>query len=127
MHRLIGSLRGTGSTEDSRTGSDVRGREPPGVRSSSRSTHGCCSRACLTFGGYAQGLPSAGSTTLASGNYVARHNPWVNWQGSTANGIPAADNLPFTAFPSDFATLPTVSVVVPDLQHDMHDGSIATA
>ena len=40
--------------------------------------------------------------------------------------IPAADNLPFTSFPTDFATLPTVCFVVPDLQHDMHDGSIAT-
>ena len=82
-------------------------------------------QAGLTFGGYAEGLPSVGSTAISSGNYVARHNPYVDWQGAPANAIPAADNQPFTAFPSDFSTLPTVSFVIPNLQDDMHDGSIA--
>jgi hypothetical protein len=81
----------------------------------------------LTFSGYAQGLPAVGSTTIASGEYVARHNPWVDWQGASANAIPAADNQPFSNFPSNFASLPTVSFVVPDLLHDMHDGTIAEA
>jgi len=82
-------------------------------------------QAGLTFGGYAEGLPSVGSTAVSSGDYVARHNPSVDWQGAPANAIPAADNQPFTAFPSDFSTLPKVSFVIPNLQHDMHDGSIA--
>ena len=30
-----------------------------------------------------------------------------------------------TAFPSDFAALPTVSFVIPNLDHDMHDGTVA--
>jgi hypothetical protein len=84
-------------------------------------------QAGLTFSGYAQGLPSVGSTVFTSGDYAGRHNPWVDWQGASANAIPAADNQPFTNFPSDFSTLPTVSFVVPDLQHDMHDGTIASA
>jgi hypothetical protein len=84
-------------------------------------------QAGLTFGGYAEGLPAVGSTAISSGNYVARHNPWVDWQGASANAIPPADNLPFSDFPSDFSTLPTVSFVVPDLQHDMHDGTVAAA
>ena len=30
-----------------------------------------------------------------------------------------------TAFPSDYSRLPTVSFVVPNLENDMHDGSVA--
>ena len=48
-------------------------------------------QAGLTFGGYAEGLPSVGSTAISSGEYVARHNPYVDWQGAPANAIPAAD------------------------------------
>jgi len=34
-------------------------------------------------------------------------------------------NLPFTQLPSDYALLPTVSFVIPNLDNDMHDGSVA--
>ena len=68
------------------------------------------------FTGYAEGLPHAGWRGCATGRYVRRHNPWVNF----AN-IPASANQPFTAFPSDYRMLPTVAFVVPDLCHDMHD------
>src|SRR5207248_2115428 len=59
--------------------------------------------------------------------YVRKHNPWVDWQGAPANAIPAAANLPFSSFPVDFSTLPTVSFVVPDQSHDMHDGTVRAA
>jgi hypothetical protein len=75
----------------------------------------------LTFGGYSEGLPSVGSTTCSSGNYARKHNPWVNF-----TNVPSADNLPYTSFPTDYSTLPTVSWVVPDLCDDMHDCTIAT-
>jgi len=75
----------------------------------------------LSFRGYSEGLPSVGSTTCSSGSYARKHNPWVNF-----TNVPSADNLPFSSFPSDYSTLPTVSWVVPDLCHDMHDCSIAT-
>src|SRR5262249_8739927 len=39
--------------------------------------------------------------------------------------VPPANNLPFTYFPADYATLPTLSFVIPNLLHDMHDGSVA--
>ena len=80
-----------------------------------------------TFVGYCDGLPGPGSTVSSSGAYVRKHNPWVNWQGSGTNQLPAALNQPFTAFPTDFSILPRVSIVVPDLNHDMHDGTIAQA
>ena len=40
--------------------------------------------------------------------------------------IPAADNVPFTQWPTDFTTLPTLSFVVPNICNDMHDCSIST-
>lgn len=79
-------------------------------------------QADLSFAGYSESLPHAGYTGCKSGAYVRRHNPWVNF-----TNVPASANLPFSRFPRDFARLPTVSFVVPDLEHDMHDGSVRTA
>jgi hypothetical protein len=82
-------------------------------------------QANLTFGGYSESLPAVGSTVSSSGAYVRRHNPWVDWQGGTSdNAIPASANLRFSDFPTDFGSLPTVSIVVPNLNNDMHDGSV---
>ena len=83
-----------------------------------------------TFLSYNEGLPSVGSTACTSGSYASKHDPWVNFQlapSTSANHIPPADDLPFTSFPSsaNFASLPTVSWVVPNLNDDMHDGTIA--
>ncbi|GAA2145327.1 hypothetical protein GCM10009760_33840 [Kitasatospora kazusensis] len=77
----------------------------------------------LTFTGYSENLPSAGSTACTAGTsgYARKHNPWVNF-----SNVPAADNQPFSAFPTDFTKLPTVSWVVPNLCDDMHDCSTAT-
>lgn len=78
-----------------------------------------------TFVGYSDGLPSVGFNGAVSGAYFRKHSPWTNWQDSPVNGIPAANNRPFTDFPADFSQLPTVSFVTPDQNHDMHDGTIA--
>lgn len=72
-----------------------------------------------TFGGYSEDLPSIGSTVCTSGSYARKHNPWVNF-----TDVPSSDNLPFTSFPTNFSTLPTLSFVVPNLLDDMHDGTI---
>ncbi|HEX3132769.1 MAG TPA: alkaline phosphatase family protein [Planctomycetota bacterium] len=81
-----------------------------------------------TFAGYSEDLPGVGSTvgTTTSG-YARKHAPWVNWQGSATNGLPTGCNQPLTAFPAAFASLPTVSYVIPNLKNDMHDGTVATA
>lgn len=73
----------------------------------------------LSFASYSEGLPEAGSTVCASAKYRRKHNPSANWPelGATL--------LPFSAFPADFSRLPAVSLVVPDQDNDMHDGSIA--
>jgi hypothetical protein len=77
-----------------------------------------------TFKGYSEGLPKTGSTTCTSGNYARKHSPWINF-----TNVPAADSLPFTSFPSssNYASLPTLSFVIPNLDDDMHNGTIAEA
>ncbi len=74
----------------------------------------------LTFTGYSETQPSAGYTGCQSGNYARKHNPWSDFPA-----VPAASNQPFTAFPTDYSSLPAVSFVIPNLQNDMHDGTVA--
>ncbi|MFI5911734.1 alkaline phosphatase family protein [Dactylosporangium sp. NPDC051541] len=74
-----------------------------------------------TFGGYSEGLPSPGYRGCSSGRYAAKHNPWADF-----DSVPDAANQPYSAWPADFARLPTVAFVIPDLCDDMHDCSIAT-
>jgi PKD repeat protein len=72
------------------------------------------------FVGYSEDLPSVGYTGCNSGSYARKHNPWVNF-----TDVPSSANQPFSAFPSNYANLPQVSFVVPNLDNDMHDGTIA--
>ena len=76
----------------------------------------------LTFSGYSEDLPSVGSLTCDEGLYARKHNPWVNWQDSATNGVPATANVPMTSFPTDYTKLPTVSVIAPNQVNDMHHG-----
>jgi phosphatidylinositol-3-phosphatase len=74
-----------------------------------------------TFAGYAEGLPAPGSTACGAGEYARKHVPWADFRN-----VPAAISLPFSRFPADFNQLPTVSFVIPNLCHDMHDCSVGT-
>ena len=47
--------------------------------------------------------------------------------GLDFSNVPADLSRPLTAFPADLSTLPTVSFVVPNLDHDMHDGTVGQA
>ena len=75
----------------------------------------------FSFGIYSESMPAAGYTgCFAEIYYYSRkHNPAVNWQG---HNVPPAVNMPFTAFPRDYAKLPTVSMVIPNQVNDMHSG-----
>jgi hypothetical protein len=77
-----------------------------------------------TFSGFSEDLPSVGATACSSGKYARKHAPWVNF-----TNVPPATSVPFSAFNarSDYASLPTVSFVIPNLDNDMHDGTIAQA
>ncbi len=74
----------------------------------------------LGFAGYSEGLPSVAYTGCISGRYARKHNPWSDF-----SNVPTSANQPFTAFPTDYSTLPAVSYVVPNLDDDMHDGTVA--
>jgi phosphatidylinositol-3-phosphatase len=76
----------------------------------------------LGFAGYSENLPGVGSTVCFPGEYDRDHNPWVDF-----TNLPAVANQPFSAFPTDYSTLPTVSFVMPNLDHDMHNGTVAQA
>jgi acid phosphatase len=74
-----------------------------------------------SFVGYSEGLPSAGYTGCKSHRYARRHNPWVNFPA-----LPPTVNQPLDAMPTDYAQLPTVAFVVPDVCDDMHDCPVST-
>lgn len=76
-----------------------------------------------TFKGYSESMPSDGYTGCSSGQYQRKHNSWVNF-----SNVPAASNLQYADFPSsaDYASLPTVSFVTPNMCSDMHDCSVGT-
>lgn len=76
------------------------------------------------FIGYSESMPSVGYNGTVSGSYYRKHNPWANWQTAVTNGYPITVNQPFTAYPSNFDSLPQVSFVIPNIINDMHDGTI---
>src|SRR6267143_2468406 len=76
----------------------------------------------LTVAGYNESMPSDGYTGCGSGTYARKHNPLADWT-ATAD---AAHTKTYAAFPTDFTTLPTVSLLLPNLCNDTHDCSIAT-
>src|ERR1700730_15362449 len=88
----------------------------------------------LSFKGYSEGLPAIGSEINVdppncSGDdciYGRKHVPWISF-ASIPNGttVETSSNLRFADFPSDYAALPTVAFVIPNLNHDMHNGKPA--
>jgi acid phosphatase len=78
--------------------------------------------ASKTFTGFSEDLSSAGSTVCTSGAYLHKHNPWVDF-----SNVSSASSQPFTSFPTNFTTLLTISFVIPNLNDDMHDGTISQA
>jgi hypothetical protein len=74
-----------------------------------------------TWASYNETLPSAGSTVCKSGDYAQKHNPWFGF-----SNVPTSTAKTFAQFPTDYATLPRVSFVTPNLCSDMHDCSVST-
>jgi hypothetical protein len=79
-----------------------------------------------TFVTYAEDLPFTGCDTIRSGSYERKHNPVTNWMGVDTNQVPDTCNQPFSNFPSDYNLLPTVSFIIPNMIHDMHNAPIDT-
>jgi acid phosphatase len=111
--------------------------EPNYMAITSGSTYGLTSDACpfstskpslgsellsaeLTYAGYSESMPSQGYEGCTSGPYARKHNPTANY-----TDLPSSVNRTFAQFPSDYADLPTVSIVDPNLNDDMHNGTVA--
>ncbi|HZC69499.1 MAG TPA: alkaline phosphatase family protein [Jatrophihabitans sp.] len=76
----------------------------------------------MSFVGYAESLPAPGYRGCAAGGYARKHAPWTDFAD-----VPARVGQPMSAFPTDFGQLPRVAFVVPNLDHDMHDGTVGQA
>ena len=90
-----------------------------------------------SFKGYSESLPEIGSTVdhtvygddpdHDSNNprilYARKHVPWISFANvPNGNTVDTSSNLRFEDFPThDYRELPTVSFVIPDLEHDMHN------
>lgn len=70
-----------------------------------------------TFVGYSEDLPAVGSKICKAGKYARKHAPWISFAD-----VPPSASRPLTDFPTDFDKLPTVAIVIPNLDNDMHDG-----
>lgn len=82
---------------------------------------------------YADSLPSVGwmgGDSPAGGTaYVERHNP-AKWYSDVINSTTLQQNMvPFTQFATDIAAnrLPAYSIIVPDVNHDAHNGTLQAA
>jgi acid phosphatase len=104
----------SGRTNANGNGCPARGVPPdaPNLASELLAAH-------LTFAAYSESLPASGFMGCSAGTYAQKHAPWVHF-----SNIPQRLHRPLAALRS-FAALATVTFVVPDVDHDMHDGSVA--
>jgi acid phosphatase len=76
----------------------------------------------FSFTAFSEDLPQTGFQGCSNDNaYAAKHAPWTAF-----GNLPPSVNQPASAFPANYAALPTVSFLIPNLCNDMHDCSVAT-
>lgn len=95
---------------------------PPGQPFSAANLASAVIAAGKTFGGYAEDFPSSRtscSNTTTAQTYAGRHVPWV-WFSSVPANCCLDWNTAWPASSAGFAALPAVSIVTPNLAHDMH-------
>lgn len=83
---------------------------------------------------YAEDLPepcfngASAGTIPATGRplYVRKHNPWMYFSRIAGNPARCASVVPLSRLQSDLANnrLPDLTYIVPNMLHDMHDGSV---
>jgi hypothetical protein len=75
---------------------------------------------------YAEGLPAAGFTGPFSGRYVKKHVPFLYFRNVVTSQRRRTRVVPLTRFRRDLdaRALPSFSLVIPDICHDMHDCSV---
>jgi acid phosphatase len=72
----------------------------------------------FTFGAYSEALPVRGFMGCAAGTYAQKHAPWTHF-----TNIPQRSHAPLDALTA-FDALPTLAFIVPDVDDDMHDGTV---
>jgi phosphatidylinositol-3-phosphatase len=86
-------------------------------------------KAHISWKVYADSLPNAGYMGADTGAYVVRHNP-AKWYSDVINSTALQQNMvPFTQLATDMAAnqLPAYSIIIPDVNHDAHNGTLAAA
>ncbi len=103
----------SGLTNDNGDGCPATGVSPdaPNLGSELLAAH-------LTFAGFAEDLPATGSTVCAAGDYARKHAPWVAFRN-----VPGSLSRPLSQLRA-YGSLPTVAFIIPDVEDDMHDGTI---
>ncbi|WP_161880950.1 alkaline phosphatase family protein [Deinococcus alpinitundrae] len=76
----------------------------------------------LSWKGYMQGLPIAGSSVPYAGVYAKKHNPFMLNADIANDPTRAAHVVPFEQLQSDLKAghAPNFALLVPDLCHDLH-------
>jgi acid phosphatase len=102
-----------GLTDTNGDGCPARGIPPtaPNLASELLAAH-------LTFAAYSEALPAVGFMGCSAGTYARKHAPWTYF-----SNIPQQLHRPLDDLTS-FDALPTVTFVVPDVDDDMHDGTV---
>jgi phospholipase C len=90
----------------------------------------------VTWKAYQQGMGAPCGIT-SHGRYAAKHNPFVyfddinGWDGKTFQPSQRCNDhiVDYSALDADIAAnaIPKYAFITPDLDHDMHDGTIAQA
>jgi acid phosphatase len=89
-------------------------RDAPNIASELLAAH-------RTFAAYSEALPSAGFVGCWAGTYARKHAPWTHF-----TNIPQRLHRPLDALTS-FDALPALTFIVPDVDDDMHDGTVKEA
>jgi acid phosphatase len=78
---------------------------------------------------YAESIPSPGYLGGDSGAYLRHHNPFTYLSDVQNDSTQAANIVPFTQFATDLSNnaLPQYALIVPDINNDAHDGTLAQA
>jgi acid phosphatase len=80
----------------------------------------------MSWKAYAEGLPRPGFTGAFAGRYAKKHVPFLYFRNILSKPSRLRRVVPLRQFFRDFAAarLPSFSLVVPNLCHDMHDCSV---
>ncbi|HYY80904.1 MAG TPA: alkaline phosphatase family protein [Actinomycetes bacterium] len=83
----------------------------------------------ISWKAYYQGLPAPCSTVAKVGAYASKVNPFLHLDDVRHSAVRCHRVVPLTQLAADLrgGRLPRFAVVTPDLRHDMHSGTVASA